>query len=109
MKNTFMAAIAAMGLSATSAYAGDLSFNAETEYAFEAETFSIETGAAYNVNSFTFAGLVAFDDSADSLDFTGAEVSVSYAVTEGVDAYVRIEGDADWDHSETVVGVSFSF
>lgn len=110
MKNTMFGAVAAFVLSTAAVQAGDLAFIGETEYAFEAETFSLEGGAEYNINAFTLSGVVQFEDTQTSdFEFTGVEVGVGYALTHSVTAYARIEADDDFDHTETVIGASFSF
>jgi len=110
MKNTMFGAIAALSLSTAAAQAGDLAFIGKTEYAFEAETFSLEGGAEYTVNAFTFSGVAMFEDTQTTdFDFIGVEVGVGYAFTDNVSAYIRLEADDELDHTETVVGASFSF
>ena len=110
MKNTMFGAIAALGLSTAAAYASDLAFVGETEYAFEAETFSLEGGAEYTVNAFTFSGVAMFEDTQTTdFDFTGVELEAGYDVIENVTAFVRLEADDELEYDETVVGASFSF
>ena len=110
MKNTLFGAIAALALSTSVVQANELSFIGETEYAFEAETFSLEGGAEYTINAFTFSGVAQFEDTQSTdFDFTGVELGVGYALTRSVTAYARIETDEDLDHAETVIGASFSF
>lgn len=110
MKNTITGAIAALALTST-AYANELSFIGETEYAFEAETFSIEAGAEYTYDRFSFSGVTLFDNDnvSDDFEFTGIELEGGYAITNAVDAYIRLELDEDAEYDETVVGVSFKF
>ena len=109
MKNVMMAAVAAMTLTTTSALANDIMYIGETEYAFDAETFSLEGGAVYIANDFTFVGIAKFDDVDGGMDFTGTELTASYAVHEAANAYVRVETDNDFSETETSVGVAFAF
>ena len=109
MKNIMLSAIATLGLS-TAAFAGDFAVIGETEYAFEAEAFTIEGGAEYAMNNFTFSGVALFEDTQTTdFDFTGAEVEVGYAVTDTVTAYVRVDTDDELEYDEAVVGASFRF
>lgn len=110
MKNTMFGAIAALGLSVSAAYANDLAFIGETEYAIEAEVFTLEGGAEYSISDFTFSGVAQFEDTQNAdFDFTGVELEAGYALTESVTAYVRVETDDDLEYDETVVGASFRF
>jgi len=110
MKNVMLGAIAALGLSTVAASAGDFVAIGETEYAFEAEVFTLEGGAEYAVNDFTFSGVALFEDNQTmDFDFTGVEIEAGYDVTESVTAYVRVEVDEDLDYDETVVGAAFRF
>lgn len=104
-----MAAVAAMTLTATSAYAGDLDFIGETEYAIEAETFSVEAGAEYTYDAWRFTGVTQFDDTCDDFEFTGVELEAGYSIGKNVEAYVRLETDDDLEYDETVVGATFRF
>lgn len=109
MKNVMLSAIAALGLS-TAAYAGDFAAIGETEYAFEAEVFTLEGGAEYTVNDFTFSGVALFEDNQTAdFNFTGVEIEAGYDVTESVTTYVRVEMDDGLDYDETVVGAAFRF
>ena len=110
MRNTMFGAIAAISLSTAAAHAGDIAFIGKTEYAFEAETFSLEGGAEYTIDSFTFSGVAMFEDTKTTgFDFTGLELVADYAFTDSVSAYIRLETDDEFTYTETVVGASFSF
>jgi len=111
MKNTMFGAIAALGLSTATAHANELSFIGETEYAFEAEVFSLEGGAEYTYDRFTFSGVALFDNDSvdDDFEFTGLEFEGGYAITDSVSAYIRLELDEDAEYDETVAGMSFKF
>lgn len=110
MKNIMLGTVAALGFS-TAAYAGDLDFVGETEYAFEAEVFSLEAGAEYYVNQFRFTGVTQFSDDNidDDFEFTGVELEAGYSIAQGVEAYVRLVTDEDLEYDETVIGASFRF
>lgn len=110
MKNTMFGAIAALGLTATAATAGEFAYVGETEYAIEAEVFTLEGGAEYSVNQFTFGGVMKFEDAQnEDFDFTGVEVEAGYAINDSVTAYVRIETDDDLEYDEAVLGAAFRF
>ena len=106
MRNAMIVAAATLGLTGT-AYAGDLAFVGETEYAIEAETFSVEAGAEYAVGDFTITPLAKMDDVNGDFDFTGAELEVGYAVTTNVTIYGRVEADDDFEYDEALVGPAF--
>ncbi len=95
---------------ATAASAEDLSFIGSAEYAFEAEAFETKLGAQYDVNNWTFIGLlVAEDTSTTDLDFTGAELVGAYAVNENIDLFAKLETDGDLNYEETTIGTAFKF
>lgn len=104
-----IAATTTLALSTAAAQANDLSWVGSTEYAIEAETFSVDVGVEYGVGNFTFAPLLTMDDAGDNFDFTGAELEVGYAVSANVTVFGRIEADEDFDYDEAVVGASFKF
>lgn len=110
MKNFVFSAIAALGLS-TAAFAGDLDFVGETEYAIEAEVLSFEAGGEYTHDMFRLTGVTQFDTNNidDDIEFTGVELEAGYTLTENVEAYVRLETDDDLSYDEAVVGASFRF
>lgn len=109
MKTFVTAAIFALGLATTPALANELTFNAQVEYATQAEVFELETGAEYAVGRFTFGATAFFDDAADEFDFTGTEFQAGYGVTQNLEAYVRLELNEDFEDEEIVVGAAFSF
>lgn len=100
----------ALGLATTPALANDLSFGGKVEYATEAEVFELEAGAEYGLGDFTLGATALFDDATDGdFSFTGTELQAGYAVTEQVEAYVRLELDEDFNDDEVVVGAAFRF
>lgn len=108
MRNVMIVAAATLGLAGT-AYAGDLSVLGETEYAFEAEAFSVEAGVEYAVGDFTITPIAKLDDVNGDFDFAGTELELGYAVTSTVTVYGRVEADDDFDYDEAVVGAAFKF
>lgn len=109
MKKT-LATLVAMAALSGAAFAEDLSFLGKAEYAFEAETFETKLGAQYDVDNWSFVGLlVAEDTSVDSFEFTGVEVIGAYAVNENVDLYAKVETDGDMNYEETTIGTAFRF
>lgn len=108
MKNAMIVAAATLGLTGT-AYAGELSVLGETEYAIEAEAFSVEAGVEYAVGDFTITPLLQMNDADGDFDFTGAELEAGYAVSKSVTVYGRLEADSDFDYDEAVVGAAFKF
>lgn len=109
MKNLVLATASVFGLSGA-AYADGMAFNTSAEYAIEAETFTVEGGAAYTMNDFTFSGTLTFEDTQTTdLDFVGIEVGVNYDINDNAAAYVLVEADEDLDYTETTVGIAFNF
>lgn len=110
MKKVLLATIAVFGVS-TAAYAEGFGLVGETEYAFEADVFSLEAGTDYNRGDFNFVALTKFDNDSvgDDFEFSGAELEVGYSINKNVTGYVRVEVDDDFDYDETVVGASFDF
>lgn len=113
MKTFAIAAVAAL-LATTVAHADGLSFIGDAEYQFEAERFETNLGLAYELNSWTFTPMLTADyTDATGMDFVGAELTVAYTILDGdsasLNAYARVETDADFEYSETAIGVAFSF
>lgn len=103
------AVVLAAGLT-TAASAQDLSFVGNAEYAFEAETFSTDFGVQYDVNNWTFVGLLNVEDTnTTDLSFTGLELSGAYAVNANIDLYAKLETDEDLNYEETTIGTAFKF
>jgi len=94
----------------TAAFAEDLSFVGSAEYAFEAEAFETKLGGQYDIDNWTFIGLVVAEDtSTTDFDFTGIEVGAAYAVNANVDLYAKLETDGDLNYEETTIGTAFKF
>lgn len=103
------AAVLAAGL-ATAASAEDLSFIGSAEYAFEAEALETKLGAQYDVDNWTFVGLVTVEDtSTTNFDFTGVELGAAYAVNANIDVYAKLETDGDMNYEEATIGTAFKF
>lgn len=108
MKSVVLAGIFAMFGSV--AMADGFAVVGETEYAFEAETFSGELGGEYTRNDWRLTGMTLYEDTTDEdFDLVGVEVELGYALTDGVEAYVRVEADDELENEETIVGASFEF
>lgn len=111
MKNTLLAAAAVLGLTATVASAESLlpvPVIGSLEYAFEADVASMDLGTRIDLGVVTLTPMInaAYDT---DLRFTGAELTASYLITEGLDVYATIESDSEWEYSEFTIGMSFSF
>ena len=109
MKNLAIAALAALGLMTTAATANELTFGASTEYAVEAEVFTVDAGVAYAFDQFYVATVVTGDNSGPDFDFVGAELEFGVEATASTTLYVRVEADGDFDYTETIVGAKFTF
>lgn len=109
MKNMIIAAATAAILSATAANANDLAILGGLEYTTEAEVFEATVGVEGALAGFTITPLLTVNDTAGDFEFTGAEVTVGYSVSTAVAVYATVEADADWDYSETTLGVSLRF
>jgi hypothetical protein len=111
MKTTIITAVALTFIAGT-ASADALGFNAGIEYQVEAETTEMTLGADYSIDAFTISPVLNAAYIADSLDFTGADLTVSYGlgfINAGTAVYVTVETDADFDYTETTVGMSIDF
>jgi hypothetical protein len=113
MKTTLFTATAmTLTFLAGAASADAFAFNAGIEYQVEAETTEMTLGADYLTNGFTISPVLNASYDSNDLDFTGADLTVSYGfglVGVGTDAYITIAADADFDYTETTVGLSFAF
>lgn len=93
----------------TMAAAQEAGFFGNAEYAVEKQQFELNVGADYTYNGVTFAGLTKFDDKSGNFEFVGAEVGMSYGVSENVDLYTVVEFDEDLEYDEWVVGAAWRF
>lgn len=110
MKTAIFATALAITSTAASAEGLALAFAGNAEYAVEAETFETNLGAVIGVMpSLTFAPSVTFAGNSDNFEFTGVEVGATYNLTSNFDLYGVVEADKDFNHSETTIGVAFSF
>jgi len=110
MKNLMIAAATAATLSAaTAASANDLAFIGGIEYATKAEVFETTVGLEYAVNRFTVTPLLTLNDSDGDFDLQAVELTVGYTVSRNVNLYVTVEGDRNFNHNETTLGVAFRF
>jgi hypothetical protein len=109
MKNLIIAAITATTLTAGAASAEDLSFLAGVEYAVEAEVLEATAGVEYSLGQLTLTPMVTLNDVGGDFDFSSAELTVSYSLTEQGTVYVTVETDDDFEYSETTLGVAFKF
>jgi len=110
MKSVIFAA--AMAIGATSAaHAGEWAMLGETEYAVEADVFSLEAGAEYAWDKFRVTGMLNMDNDtiSDEFDFTGADVEFGYQLSENIEAYARVELDDGLEYSDVVIGATFRF
>jgi hypothetical protein len=112
MKNVFLAAVAALGLTATAAAADELAVIGGIEYAFEAETTEATLGLEYApaiISGLTITPVLTMNNDGQDFDFAQAEVTVAYVIVEGVDLYATVESDVDFNYAETTVGLAFRF
>jgi hypothetical protein len=110
MKNLLAATAAVLAISGTAAVAGDLDFLGNTEYAFEAEAFSLDVGAEYTHGDFRMTPMFEFSDtSTTDFEFNTFSLEVGYTFTDSIEAYVRLETDADFEYDDVFVGASVRF
>ena len=133
MKKLILAAVAALTLTSGAALAGSFNtadpvlvvpvateapsvlgtnwrFVGNSEYAFEAEAFETNFGVEYVNGSFSVTPYLTITDTATTdMDFDGAAILVKYGVNTNVNLYGQVSADKDWEYSETIVGVAFSF
>jgi hypothetical protein len=111
MKSVILAT--AFVLTSTAAFAGDMFLPipvmGSVEYAVEAETTSIDLTTYVGFGNLGLSPLANFSDTSGDFDFDGAEVTATYMIGANIDVYATVEADADFEYSETKVGVAFSF
>lgn len=106
----FVLAAAAFAATCTSASAGGFLFNGYGEYAFEAEALEFGLLGEYFTGPVGLhAGVVLTMPNGSGMDLDHVDLGVTYAVDPNITLYGNVELDQDFDYSETVVGVSFSF
>ena len=98
------ATIAAM---TTAAVAAPLGYWGSVEYATEAETFEAVAGVSYTVGALTVTPSATFD--LDVGEFDSAEIMGVYEINENLSGYATVDFDADFNHTETTVGIAFAF
>lgn len=109
MTNTMMAAVAALTFSAAAASAGDLAYLGGLEYTVEAEAFEATAGIEYAAGGLTLTPVLTINDATGDFEFAAADLTIGYAVATSVNVYATVEADADFDYTETTLGVSFRF
>lgn len=108
MTNTMMATVAALTFSAV-ANAGDLAYLGGVEYAVEAEAFEATAGVEYAAAGFTLTPVFTINYVSGDFDFDSAEITVGYDVATSVNVYATVGADADFEYTETTVGVALRF
>lgn len=114
MKKVLLTSVAALALTSTAALAeislGPVSLApaATVEYDIDAEstTLTLETGATYSI--VTVSASIDFD-AGNEFDNLGSTLGASAAIWKNVTGYAEANFDGDFDHTNTVVGVSISF
>lgn len=111
MMKSIMLATAALAMTATVATAADRpTIVGYSEYAVEAETFELGTGAEFIVaDRLIVTPTVIGFGTTDDFNFDRLEVKASYGLSENVDLYGKIKTDDELNYSETVIGASFQF
>ena len=110
MKTLVIAAATAATLAAApAASANDLAFIGGLEYTTEARVFEATAGIEYSIHGFTISPFLAMNDSAGRFDLRSVELTVGYTVNPNVNLYVTVEGDRNFRHTETTLGVAFRF
>lgn len=108
MKKVLLATVVAFGFAST-ASAADLSWFGTAEYAVEAQTVETVAGVDVAFGALTVTPALTLNDVAGSFDFDSADLTVGYDVSDKLNAYVRIEADADFKYSDAAIGVALRF
>jgi hypothetical protein len=109
MRNIAIVATAVTFLTASVAVAEGLGVFGSLEYAVEAQTVEANVGLDYAMGDFTITPTATINDASGSVEFVGADVTVTYAIVGSTAAYVTVEADSNLNYSDVTVGVSFSF
>jgi opacity protein-like surface antigen len=111
MMKSVMIAAAALAMTATVATAADRpTIVGYSEYAAEAKTFELGTGAEFILgDAVILTPMLIGSGTSSDFDFTRVEVKASYGLNENVDLYTKVKTDADLNYDELVVGASFQF
>lgn len=108
MKNIMIAATVS-ALLASSATAADLAFVGGLEYTTEAGVFEATAGVEYNLNQIVLASSLTVNDADGDFEFTGADFTVGYTINDASSVYVTVDADADFNRTETTLGLSVRF
>lgn len=80
------------------------------EYAVEAETLELGTGAEFIVSDrLVVTPMVIGYGTTEDFNFDRLEVKASYDINDNVGLYGKIESDEDLHYAETTVGVALQF
>ena len=108
MKNVLLAT--SMLFAATAVSAADLTYFGSAEYSVETEVFETTAGVSAAVwGPLTIAPVATFSGTSDDFGFTEVELNGIYAVSQNLNAYVRVTADDNLDYTDTAVGVTFQF
>ena len=119
MKKLLISAVTALTLTITAsvAYAEGFSYGGFSEYAVEAEQFTLGVNAAYSFDN-NVTATVALEGTdacktATSTDcgfgFDNAELGVSYTINQRASVYTNVTLDSDLEYDDLVVGVALQF
>ena len=92
------------------AYAEELQFSVNAEYAVEAEDFSIMAKTSYQMDELELFATADFSlIGTEDLDFTGMGIGVGYDLSESANVYGIVDLDGDFEYSETTLGITVTF
>lgn len=107
MKSTL---IAAAMIAFAGAAVAEPTYLGYAEYAVEAETFEVATGAEFALNNgVTVTPMIVGFGIAEDFDFDRAEVTVEYKLNKNVNLYGTVETDSNLDYAETTLGIAARF
>lgn len=86
-----------------------LSFGAYSEYAVEAETYTLGFDTRYEYNDFTFGVAAVFTGPSSAFAFDSTTWSVGYNLTPTTAVYTSIELNDSFSYREATIGVVARF
>lgn len=79
------------------------------EYNIETESLDVEVGPTVSVWLVDITPTVSASYTNSDLTFNGVDVEVLYPVAYGLDAYVTVSTDNDFNYNDATVGIAFKF
>ena len=109
MKNLLLLTTALAALTATSALAGPVGVSGEMSYSVKNSSMAMEIGPDFTFGNIGIESRLYVESTASTFNFTGASVEANYGLSNNVDLFGVVTGDAAWAYKDAKIGVRFSF